>query len=479
MKKLAVLSAALAIGSLLIPALLANPAGSEAKAQALVDALAKGDFKAASKDFDATMSSGLPPDKLEQAWTMILTQAGAYKGRGATWTVPQAGFEVVFVECHFERASVDAKVAYDFQKKVAGLYFVPAQPPPNQGGSQAPAPAPSQGSAQAPAPSPAQSPAPKLAPAAETAPAYAKQDAFVEKDVQVGSGDWVLPGKLDLPKGAGPFPAVVLVHGSGPEDMDESVGGAKVFKDLGQGLASAGIAVLRYDKRTKVYTLKMAADQSTLTVRDEVLTDVYAALALLRRTDGVDPKRVFVLGHSLGGMLAPRIAMADRKLAGIVIMAGSTRPLEDLIVEQMDYIASLQPGGKSDPKIEAIKKQAAKVKDPQLSSATPSSELPFNTPASYWLDLRAYNPAKMAGGLEIPILVLQGGRDYQVSTKDFDGWKSALDGHPNATFKLYPSLNHLFEEGEGKSTPAEYEKPGHVAAPVVKDIASWILSLPH
>ena len=472
MKKLTVLSVAVTIGSILMPALLAQaatggPAGSVAKAQALVDALAKGDFKAAAKDFDATMSSALPPEKLGQTWSMILTQVGAYRGRGATWTVKVATFDVVFIECRFERATLDAKVAYDAQQKVGGLYFIPAQSPP------------AQGSAPTPAPGPAQSPAPKPAPAAEPLPSYVKSDAFVEKDVQVGSGDWVLPGKLDLPKGDGPFPAVVLVHGSGPEDMDESVGGVKVFKDLGQGLASAGIAVLRYDKRTKVYALKMAADQSTLTVREEVLSDVYAALALLRRTDGVDPKRLFVLGHSLGGMLAPRIAMADRKLAGIIIMAGNTRPLEDLILEQMDYLASLQPGGQSDPKIEAIKKQAAKVKDPKLSAATPPSELPFNTPASYWLDLRAYDPAKMAGGLEIPILVVQGGRDYQVSTKDLDGWKSALDGHPNTTLKLYPSLNHLFMEGQGKSTPAEYEKPGHVAEPVVKDISSWLLSLAH
>src|SRR5262249_57372826 len=121
--------------------------------------------------------------------------------------------------------------------------------------------------------------------------------------------------------GAGPFPGVGLAHGSGPNDRDETIAQNKPFKDLALGLASRGIAVLRYDKRTKVYPAKMAG-LAGLTVKDEVVDDAIAAASMLRSQPRIDPARVFVLGHSLGGMLVPRIAAADAKLAGVIVMAG-------------------------------------------------------------------------------------------------------------------------------------------------------------
>ena len=104
-----------------------------------------------------------------------------------------------------------------------------------------------------------------------------------------------------------------------------------------------------------------------------------------------------------------------------------------------------------------------------------SPKLVLRAPPSYWLDLREHDPLAAVKTLKQPLLVLQGGRDYQVTTADFEGWKKALGSQPNVTFKLYPELNHLFVTGEGNSTPAEYERPGHVAEVVVADIADWIL----
>jgi fermentation-respiration switch protein FrsA (DUF1100 family) len=121
-----------------------------------------------------------------------------------------------------------------------------------------------------------------------------------------------------------------------------------------------------------------------------------------------------------------------------------------------------------------VREQAAKVKDPKLSPETPASELPLRVPAAYWLGLRGYDPAAVAAGLTLPVLVLHGDRDYQVTAADFEGWQKALAGKPAATLKRYPTLNHLFMEGEGPGTPAEYEKEGHVAAAAVEDIANWV-----
>ena len=230
--------------------------------------------------------------------------------------------------------------------------------------------------------------------------------------------------------------AVVLVHGSGPNDRDETIGANHPFRDLTWALADRGVAVLRYEKRTHQYPQRMAAIKN-LTVRDEVIDDALRAVARLRAHDRIDPKRVFVLGHSLGGMLAPRIGSEDRTVAGLIIMAGATRPFEQIAREQIDYLASVAPA--SAP---ADREAALQI----LMKAAPES---------YWKDLNAYKPAETAAALTMPILILQGERDYQVTLDDLRGWRAALGGHPGVTIKTYSSLNHLFLPGEGKSTPAE------------------------
>src|SRR5947209_10282757 len=186
-------------------------------------------------------------------------------------------------------------------------------------------------------------------------PAYSKPDSFKERDVTVGEGEWKLPGTLTVPNGKGPFPGIVLVQGSGPNDRDETVGGVKVFKDLAEGLGSRGVVVLRYEKRTKQYGARMAG-LAKMTVAEEVVDDAVAGAALLRTEPEVDPKRVYVLGHSLGGYEAPRIAEEDGKLAGLVILAGNVRPIEDLAVDQAEYL------GAKGQQLDNIKAIQAKVK---------------------------------------------------------------------------------------------------------------------
>jgi dienelactone hydrolase len=266
----------------------------------------------------------------------------------------------------------------------------------------------------------------------------------------------------------------VLVHGSGPNDRDETVGSNKPFKDLAWGLASRGVAVLRYEKRTKQYGAKIVSIPN-LTAKEEVVDDALAAVELLRKTEGIDAKRIFVLGHSLGGMFVPRIGRLDPNIAGLIALAGATRPLEDVIPEQLAYIFSLD--GSVSPEeqkqIDQAKEQAAKVKSLKPEDAGSTAPI-FGVPVSYWLDLRGYDPAESAKALKQPMLILQGERDYQVTMEDFKRWDTALAGKRNVTLKSYPGLNHLFIAGTTRSTPLEYEQPGHVDERVLEDIASWI-----
>jgi len=296
-------------------------------------------------------------------------------------------------------------------------------------------------------------------------PAYSQPDTFTERQVTVGEGEWKLPGTLTVPKGAGPFPAVVLVHGTGPNDRDETVGGAKVFKDLAEGLGSRGIVVLRYEKRSKQYGSRMAVSKN-FTIADETVDDAVKAAGLLRTQKEVDPNKVYVLGHDLGGYAAPRIADEDGQLAGLIILGGNVRPLEDLVIDQLQAVGAQQSA------MDQAKAVQARVK--KLEHGDEDSPALMGEPPTFWLDLKGYNPAEKAKGFGKPILILQGERDYQVPMKDFEMWKVALSGAKGLTVKSYPALNHLFIAGEGKSLPAEYGKPGHVAAEVIEDIAAFV-----
>jgi dienelactone hydrolase len=420
----------------------ANPAPADppARARAFVAALTCGDFAAAVGDFDATMQKVLPADKLKTTWESVTQQFGPFQKAADPRTEIKGQFVFVYVPCQFEKGPLDVRVVFNAEKRIGGLQFLPPKP------------------------------------AVEYKwPAYVHPERFRDSDVIVGAGTpWELPGTLTLPVGPGPFPAVVFVHGSGSHDRDESIGPNKPFRDLAGGLASQGVAVLRYEKRTRQHGAKLTKE--TITVRDEVLDDALAAVALLRQTKGIDPARVFVLGHSLGATMAPKLATLDPQLAGIVVMAGAARPIEDLIVEQMTYIAGLkgEPNAESKAKLAKVQEQAARVKDPKLSPDTPAAELPLGVPAAYWLSFRGYDPAAVAAALKVPVLVLHGDRDYQVTSADFELWRKALADKPTARLKRYSNLNHLFMDGTGKATPDEYQKEGHVAENVVEEIAGWV-----
>ena len=411
---------------------------TEKLARDFVLLLNKEEYSKAVELFDTNMRKAAPPATLKAIWSSQLAKTGAYQDIKGTKLERLGQYRAVFVTCQFEKKQLDVKIVFEKADKIAGLFFAPTT-------------------------------------AQYRPPSYAKTNSFKELDVQVGHGEWVLSGTLTVPMGEGRFPAVILVHGSGPQDRDESIGPNKPFRDLACGLASQGIVVLRYEKRTRQYAAKIAKGTDRLTVQEETIEDALEAVSVLQKNEAVRVDRIFILGHSLGGMLIPRIGEKKTEIAGFVIMAGSARPLEDLILEQTLFQSSLK-GELSDQEeaiMAKIKEQIAAVK--ALSAGSTSGPLILGAPRSYWLSLKGYKPAEAAKAIMRPILVMQGEKDCQVSsTKDFGEWRRALSDRKNVEFKIYPTLNHLFMEVGGKSTGTEYQQPANVAEVVVADIVSWI-----
>jgi dienelactone hydrolase len=417
-------------------------------AQQIVTQMAQGDFAAVGQRLSDRLKPLLPVGTIQATWQGLEQQYGTFQAVGHTAAMQTPQGLVQVVTCVFERASLDVNIVLNDAGEIISLSATPIGTVEQQ------------------------------VKATYEPPPYAHPERFHEQEVQVGHGRWVLPGTLSLPQGDGPFAAVVLVHGSGPQDRDETLPLNKPFRDLAWGLASQGIAVLRYEKRTKVYAAAMKSEVETLTVKEEVIDDALSAVALLRARPEIDAQQIFVLGHSLGGFLAPRIGAADPEIHGLIILAGSARPFEDVILDQMTYVLSLSM---PDPMVQqqqlaALKQQVELVKDPKRLPKAKASELPLGVPAAYWLDLNTYHPEHVAQTLTQPMLFLLGGSDYQVTREDFQIWQGALAGRDDVQFLLYPGLSHTFMPVEGgqKATPATYAIAGYVAEEVVNEIGNWI-----
>ncbi|NOY36178.1 MAG: alpha/beta fold hydrolase [Chlorobi bacterium] len=407
------------------------------EAQRFLDNLVKEDYPLAVQPFDSVLTARMPAETLRQVWEALQKQVGRYIGNGKYRTESRPPYFAVYLTCRFERTTLDMKVVFNPEDEIAGLFFMPAK---EQNWKM---------------------------------PSYADTSRFTEQPVEIVTDTFRLKGILTLPVGKSSFPVVVLVHGSGPEDMDETVLSNKVFKDIAWGLSSRGIGVLRYNKRTFTYGSLM--DPEKVTVEDVVIEDAVSAIrAAVKRKDAGG---VYLLGHSLGGYLAPQIAKQADGLKGVILLAANARPLEELIMEQVRYLLGLDGYSSQDSaEIAVLAKQVSLVKSRALSDTASPSSLPLGIPASYWLSLRYYDPVQTAVQLQIPILVLQGERDYQVTMTDFSLWKKGLTGIDNARFTSFPQLNHLFMKGQGKSIPDDYYKRGHVSADVINRIAEWIMT---
>lgn len=378
---------------------------------------------------DAELRTMLPAAAIQSVWPRFVAQIGELKEQKEWKRSTKDKHEVCKTTLVFEKESLCFSATFDTAMRLVGVSFVPASEVTDEAKTEKPLP-----------------------------------DGVEEREFAVKHGKVNLPGKLTLPKGVeGNVPVVVLVHGSGPNDMDESVGPNRPFRDLAVGLAQKGIAVLRYDKRTKVYGNRTAkVSGGKLNYDAESVDDALQALRLVAKQPGIDAKRVYVLGHSLGGMLLPRIAMrSELKLAGLIALAAAARPMDQMMYEQVMYIS--QAYGQTADSAQVTAREFVKKMNGML-------------PPEYKAMQKSYDPLATVKRLKNkPMLFLQGTHDYQVTEEDLSLWKKALVENPEAQFKVMKDLDHLFRKLPRKALPEDYEQAGTMSDDAIAAVARFIL----
>jgi len=407
----------------------------ETMAVALVTDLSRGEYQKAIDNFDYTveMKKALNKAAYEEIWTQLQTQNGLFIKINGTKIVENGDYLSVRIQSAFEKSNIDLQVTFDGNNIISGFHI--------------------------------------LEYSGDTASTVVP-DNIKEESITFGEDAFLLSGTLTTPTQGENFPCVILVQGLGPQDRNETLGPNAPFRDIAWGLAQQGIASIRYDKRTKTYGDHMGEN---FTPREETIDDVIHALAYAQKMSQINGNSLFILGHGFGGYLMPKIAEQTPDAAGYIILGGSTSPLEDLMIRQYDYLASLDNTITND---EAEFMSQAKTSWNEVKQLTPdsnetSSQL-MGIAKDYWLYLKDYNPIVIMKSVEKPVIILQGEGDYETDMTEFGHWKSALADKTNVTLKSYPGLNHLFIMGNGSKSPEEYEIPGKVSQEVINDLASFI-----
>ncbi|PYU07197.1 MAG: alpha/beta hydrolase [Acidobacteria bacterium] len=325
----------------------------------------------------------------------------------------------------------------------------------------------------------------------------AKPYPYKEEEVSFAAGDGklALAATLTLPQGAGPFPAALLVGGSGPNDRDETIAGHKPFLVLADFLTKRGIAVLRYDKRGIAKSTGNYADATM----ENFTQDAQAAFGYLKSRKEVDVKRLGIIGHSEGGILGALVATRSNDLNWMVLLATPATTGERTLLRQSELIA--RAGGLAEEQItrslefdrkayRAVReeKDAAAlerrlrtlVEQSGLGAAMPPAALQaqIRMMSSPWFrEFLDYDPAPALEKLKCPVLALSGDRDLQVdSTENVPLLRKAYESSGNKDFMLVEieGVNHLFQKAQSGS-PALYGAIEETIAPeILTAVGNWV-----
>lgn len=395
-----------------------------------VQCIVNRDFETVVSGCDEQIAKQIDAAALQQAWDSVSSAAGGFVSATAITYESNNGIATVATTAEFENMGIIISLSYDNSGKIRGIWF-------------------------------------NFAPE-DSVYQTVDTDLFTEETVFIGK--YEIKGVVTTPDNMADYPVVILVQGSGQSDFNETIGANRPFKELAHGLAEKGIASIRINKR--LYQ-KPVLSHDKLTIWDEYMDDIYAAIDYAKANISDE---VYVIGHSQGGMSAPKIAL-DNDLEGVVMMAGTIRGLEDVIYDQ--NAAALEGMDQySDKEKDKILKATKDGIDAVKALTEESTDPVLGIPAQYWLSLRDLDAENiLKNKLSVPVLVLQGTADFQVyMDKDFEYMQSVLGDRENITFKAYDGLNHLFmpQSLPGVTDTSEYAAENHIPQYVIDDIADFI-----
>lgn len=429
------------IGVLLGLALTMSTAMAEAESvQAMTEQTAhqlmEGNFVAIEAQLDDTMRTAVDEQTLASGWAMMTEQLGVCTGLTAVQAdeTARAGAAVL---AH-ERGTSLLSVAYDAQGRISSLFLAPR----------------------------------------------AEQPLALERSLPAGAQalpvtlfagtDHEMTGEVIVPAGAdADTPYIVMAQGSGPSDMDETIGGNKPFRDLAYDLAALGVGSIRHDKITYAHPTRPCE-----TVDQEYLEPVREALDVLRAQ--TDAQRVYLLGHSEGGMITPYLVQACGFDGGICV-AGTPLTLWEIALMQNRAVLQALEGPQRGAMMAQLEAEEAKGRRlPEMSDEEAAGETVLGISAVYLRHMARMDQAQMAKDCGKPFLFLWGERDFQVERTAFEAWQERLGDDPRFTYRTYPGLNHLMmpagEKDSILNAQAAYLEPKAVDAQVAADIAAWMMA---
>jgi len=436
------------------------------RAEEFVIAVAQSDFDTAVGMFDEAMTAVVDADTLQEMWEeTIITLAGEFIAIYDIENGMRDGFFISGVIMRHEEIGFGWNIVFSEDGLIAGINTagtIPISPDTVERWTEK-----------------------------EQEPT--QRDGFADYPVVIGdSAAFPLRAILSMPDDvAEQVPAVVIVHGSGPNNMDGTILGSDnaLYREIAEFLAANGIAVIRYDKRTYTHGTQMIQELGgSLTVWEESIEDALLATEMLRADSRIDSDRIYIIGHSLGGILAPRIHAEGGDFAGLILLAATPRPLIELFIEQTitSVTTAIELGvvEKEDmadilADVDRLIELAGRIANMSDEEAKETSVPILSSSVYYLKDMMIHSFENYAQDIAIPILVMQGGRDFQIlADVDFVLLQELFAGRDNVSFNLYDDLNHSFMPTTAENFIEHAESimtAGNVYTPVLQDIVDWIL----
>lgn len=397
--------------------------------------------------FDSTMANLLSIARLEPIWGQLSKNYGEFIGIGLQDSASSNGNLVTNTDLNFEKAVINFMLSFNINdNKITGMYISEQEKKQLEILEEKPL------------------------------PSYIDTTKFIEEEITV-KDIYDLNGKLTIPKVFDKNIVFILVHGSGPQDMDGTFGKHKFLQNIAWGLSSNGFATLRYNKLTLQHGRKLVREIPEMTQDDEYNNSISSAIKLIKNNSKLKNCKIVLLGHSQGASAITSFA-TSKDIDGMILLSGSPRKLYDLYTEQLEYIFGLE-GGVTSSENTILTKHKEKVEyfNKNKKRLIPKDSLPLELNYEYLVHLDIFDPIENLNKSDIPTLIVNGGHDYQVTFKDYNLWKNSLNHKDNIKFDYLENVNHIFGEIDRMSVPSDYRKYRPIAPKLFELIKQWIKNI--